>query len=115
MNRHERRKRTKLVGDVVELKFGRVVFKPGEDTSRDTCYLCGKPATAWSEMGHGFVDISGHIVLLCESCFNTEEQDKAIIRKYFNAPDMKISEGGTIDDLHEIEQAFAERGDKPTN
>jgi hypothetical protein len=33
MNRRERRRRTKL-GDIVEIKFGRVVFdiKPGEDT-----------------------------------------------------------------------------------
>jgi hypothetical protein len=33
MNRRERRRRTKL-GDIVETKFGRVVFdiKPGEDT-----------------------------------------------------------------------------------
>jgi hypothetical protein len=48
MNRRERRRRTKL-GDIVETKFGRVVFdiKPGEDTSRDICYVCSKPATAW--------------------------------------------------------------------
>jgi hypothetical protein len=48
MNRRERRRRTKL-GDIVETKFGRVVFdiKSGEDTSRDICYVCSKPATAW--------------------------------------------------------------------
>jgi len=48
MNRHERRRRAKL-GDIVEIKLGRVVFdiKPGDDVSRDICFVCGKPATAW--------------------------------------------------------------------
>jgi hypothetical protein len=100
MNRRERRRRTKL-GDIVEIKFGRVVFdiKPGEDTSRDICYVCSKPATAWlvpeggagpipeGSMAHGFAAISGEIALLCEACFNAEEQTSgAIIRKYWNAP-----------------------------
>jgi hypothetical protein len=37
MNRRERRRRAKL-GDIVETKFGRVVFdiKPGEDTRADS-------------------------------------------------------------------------------
>ena len=48
MNRRKRRSAAKL-DDIVEIKLGRVVFdiKPGEDTSRDICYVCGKPATAW--------------------------------------------------------------------
>jgi hypothetical protein len=123
MNRHERRRRAKL-GDLVEIKFGRVVFdiKPGDDVSRDICYVCGKPATAWPSasarwrMAHGFADINGQIVLLCESCFNTDSN--AIIRKYLNAPDMKISEGGTydnIDEVREIADAIKERDDKPAN
>jgi hypothetical protein len=70
-------------------------------------------------MAHGLADIDGQIVLLCEGCFNTEERSgNTIIRKYLNAPDMQISEGGTyegINELREIGQAFADRGDKPTN
>ena len=66
MNRRERRRAAKL-GDIVEIKLGRVVFdiKPGE-----------------------------------------------------NAPDMKISEGGTyndVDEIREIADAIKERGDKSTN
>jgi hypothetical protein len=120
MNRHERRRRAKL-GDIVEIKFGRVVFdiKPGEDTSRDVCYVCGKPATAWPECGvmaHGFASINGQIVLLCEGCFN--EDSNAIARKYLNAPDMKVTEGGTYEDINEIREiadAIKERDGKPTN
>jgi hypothetical protein len=125
MNRHERRKRTKL-GDIVEIKFGRVVFdiKPGEDVSRDICYACGKPATAWPECGvmaHGFATINEEKpVLLCEGCFAAEGEKTsgAIIRKYWNAPDMKISEGGTyndIDEIREIADAIKEQDGKPIN
>ena len=120
-----RRKAAKL-GDIVEIKLGRVVFdiKPGDDVSRDICFVCGNPATAWSYpqrggMAHGFASINGQIELLCEDCFNTEEKTSgAIIRKYLNAPNMEISEGGTyddIDELREIADAIKERGDKPTN
>jgi len=131
MNRRERRRAAKL-GDIVEIKFGRVVFdiKPGEDTSRDVCFVCGKPATAWlvpeagagpipeGSMAHGFASINGQIVLLCEECFNTEKISNAIMRKYLNAPNMEISEGGTyenIDEIREIADAIKERDDKPTN
>jgi hypothetical protein len=68
---------------------------------------------------HGFASVNGQIVLLCEDCFNTEEKTSgAIIRKYWNAPDIKISEGGTYDDIDEIREiadAIKERDDKPTN
>jgi|SRR5215467_5972483 len=125
MNRHERRRRAKL-GDVVEIKLGRVVFdiKPGDDVSRDICYVCSKPATAWAYpqrggTAHGFASVNGRFVLLCEDCFNTEEKTSgAIIRKYLNAPNMEISEGGTyedIDEIREIAEAIKERDDKPTN
>jgi len=74
MNGRERRRAAKL-GDIVEIKFGRVVFhiKPGEDTRRDICFVCGKPATAWAfpergGMAHGFASISGQIVLLNRLC-----------------------------------------------
>jgi hypothetical protein len=125
MNRRERRRRAKL-GDIVETKFGRVVFdiKPGEDTSKDICFMCDRPATAWwyaehGGMAHGFASIDGNFLLLCEQCFAAEERSPgALVRKYLNAPDMKISEGGTYDDIDEIRQiadAIKDRGDKPTN
>jgi hypothetical protein len=123
MNRRERRRTAKL-GDIVEIKFGRVVFdlRPGEDTSKDICFVCGNLATAWPYperdcLAHGFVSINEEKpVLLCESCFNTN--NNAIIRKYWNAPDMEVSEGGTYDNINEIREiadAIKERNDKPTN
>jgi hypothetical protein len=132
MNRHERRRRAKL-GDIVEIKLGRVVFdiKPGDDVSRDICFVCGKPATAWlipegragpipeGSMAHSFAEINAQqTVLLCEVCFNTEDQTGgAIIRKYWNAPDLKISDGGVkdVDEIREIADAIKEHSDKPTN
>ena len=54
---------------------------------------------------HGFASVNGQIVLLCEDCFNTEEKTSgAIIRKYLNAPNMEISEGGTYEDIDEIRE-----------
>jgi hypothetical protein len=120
MNRRERRRRVKL-GDIVEIKLGRVMFdiKPGEDCSRDVCYVCGKPATAWpypqqGGMAHGLAEINGQIVLLCEGCFNTEEKTgSAIIRKYWNSPDLEVSEGGGT--YEEVINAIKERNNKPIN
>jgi len=125
MNRHKRRRAAKL-GDIVKIKLGRVEFdiKPGDDVSRDICFVCRKPATAWpyprkGGLAHGLADINGSIVLLCEDCFTAEEQGSgALIRKYWNAPDLKILEGGTyeeIDEIREIADAIKERDDKPTN
>ena len=81
-------------------------------------------ATAWwyaerGGMAHGFASINGNFLLLCERCFTAEERGPgALIRKYLNAPDMKISEGGTysdIDQIRDIADAIKQRGDKPTN
>jgi hypothetical protein len=136
MNRKDRRKaaserRRVKVGDMIETKLGRVVFdiKPGDDISRDLCYICGKPATAWRHpsfgMAHGVCAIdtgdSERVVLLCEQCFTAEEKtDGAVVRKFLNAPDLKIDEGGTYEDIDEIRQIAdamkeRDRDDKPTN
>src|SRR6516164_5853167 len=115
------RRRAAKLGDIVEIKLGRVVFdiKPGDDTSRDICFVCGKPATAWpipegrvgpipeGRVARGFARINGEKpVLLCEQCFTIEDQTgEPVIRKYWNSPDLKISKGGTykdIDEIHEI-------------
>jgi|SRR6516165_3183645 hypothetical protein len=117
---------TTKVGDIVQIKLGRVVFdiKPGDDISRDICFVCGKPATAWpipeGSMAHGFVSINGEKpVLLCVQCFTTEEKTgDTIIKKFWNAPDLKISKGGiyeNIDEIREIADAIKARGDKSTN
>src|SRR5215831_17993493 len=110
MNRRERRRAAKL-GDIVECKLGRVVFdiKPGDDVSGDICFVCDKPAIAWpwpqapGGTAHGFTEINDdgrmQVVLLCETCFNTEKIEAAIIRKYWNAPDLKIDEGGTYESV----------------
>ena len=52
--------------------------------------------------------------------FTTEEQTGGlVIRKYWNAPDMKIEKGGTYESVDQLRRDIAnaskERGDKPTN
>src|SRR6516164_3999709 len=117
MNRKERRRKAKLSNYIIEeTKLGRVVFdiKPGDDTSRDICYVCGKPAIAWPSptvpggMAHGIASIKGQIVLICETCFNnTDETFKAIWRKYWNKPDIEFSEGGTYESADQIRRDIA--------
>jgi hypothetical protein len=118
MNRRERRKAAKI-GDMVEIriKIGRVVFdiKPGADTSKDICYVCGKPATAWPypERGgtaHGCADVNGQDVLLCEACFNTDDVDKFILRKYWNAPNLVIEEDETYESVEQLRRDIADAG-----
>ena len=118
------RHRAVKFGNIVEIKLGRVVFdiKPGDDVSNDICYVCDKPATAWphpswGRMAHGLAEINGQqIVLLCEACFTEEEKTgSAIIRKYWNAPDMKIEKGGAYESVDQLRRDIAaatkKRGD----
>jgi len=106
MNRRERRRAAKL-GDIGQIRLGRVVFdiKPSHDVSRDICYVCGKPATAWPHshlgMAHGVAEIeassaAGQGVLLCEVCFDTPHIDRSVIRKFLRLPGLQFEEGGEI-------------------
>jgi len=118
MNRRERRRAAKL-GSIVETKLGRVVFdiKPGDDTSGDICFVCDKPATAWpfpqrGGTAHGFAEINDdgrtQVVLLCEACFNTKKISDTIMRKYSNAPDLKITEGGGYESVDKLRADIAD-------
>ena len=120
MNRRERRRAAKL--NIAEATLGRVVFKPGADTSKDICFVCGKPATAWPYperncTAHGFVTINNEKHgLLCQMCFETEEQTgELVIRKYWNAPDMKVTKGGTYESLDQLLGDITAARAKPTN
>ena len=72
-------------------------------------------------MEHGLAEIDDGqkqtIVLLCEACF--EGGETAILRKYWNAPDLMIEKGVayySVDQLRRhIADASKERGGKPTN
>jgi len=120
MNRHQRRKAARL-GDVVEVKVGRVVFdiQPGADTSKDVCYACGGSATAWPYperdcTAHGVASINGQVVLLCERCCTAESPTELVIRKYWGSPDLKVHAGGTYESAEQLRRdiADASRGTK---
>jgi hypothetical protein len=79
--------------------------------------VCGNPARAWPYpqrecTAHGFARIDDGkkqtTVLLCEACFAAEEKIGAtILRKYLNAPDLTISEGGTYDSADQLRRDYA--------
>jgi hypothetical protein len=122
MERKLSRRRQVKVGDIVEITLGRVVFdiKPGDDVSGDICYLCGKPATAWpgpKGMAHGAVIIDGQNFLLCEQCFTIAERTghEAIIKKFWNAPDLKIEVGGTYESADQLRRDISDAAKKLKN
>ena len=114
MNRRERRRTAKL-GDVVEVKVGRVVLdvQPGADTSKDVCYVCGRPATAWPypERGcaaHGVADVNGQVVLLCEACCTADRPTELVVRRYWGSPNLKVHVGGTYESVDQLRRDIAD-------
>jgi hypothetical protein len=118
MNRKERRRiarEARAVGRIIEVKLGRVTYDASEQVN-EPCYVCGRPVTAWGPFeggtAHGIADIDDETFLLCEVCWNAElKGGSAVYRKYANAPDIKIEEGGRISD--DVLNALKERDGKP--
>jgi hypothetical protein len=80
------------------------------------CYACNKPAPDWewpngpAKLGYGFADINGQVrVPVCQTCWNSEDDADAIVRKFLNSPDLQFEEGGELDDVLDALQ------DKATN
>jgi hypothetical protein len=111
MNRRARRRAAK-VGDVLNVDFARYRTTA---TSVLTCYVCNKPAPAWTWpdglAGYGMAVIDGHLrVWLCRQCF--ENDPNGVVRTYWRFRDLKLHEGGEIDSLdtvYEIADALAEK------
>jgi hypothetical protein len=88
MNKHNKFK-------IVEIRRGRCVLREG---AKPQCYTCDLPAPAWPwpdgprSSAHGFALINdGTSVLLCEACFVADgTTTNSIVRKFLNAPDLKI-------------------------
>jgi hypothetical protein len=106
MNRHERRRAAKVgVGSVINVSIGRIITK---DDGALTCYACGRSATD-SPCGDGNALYGAAIinderpVPVCEGCF-ASENSAGVVRKYWNAPDLKFSEGGAVNSLEEVHQ-----------
>jgi hypothetical protein len=123
MNRYERRRQRALnrkygVGDVLDIKYGRVVYV--DPTVVDSCFVCGGKAGAWPypnrpegklPMAHSFAFINNEVSLpLCEGCFNSEASHKELACKVIG-DNMIIHEGGeaSSEQIHEIANALKER------
>jgi hypothetical protein len=111
MNRHERRRRAVKVGDVVDVSIGLCRTKGNETL---ICYACDGPATVISAADdttvYGFASINnGEPVPLCAACV-TSRNSIGVVRKFWGAPNLEISEGGTksIEEIHQIASALAE-------
>lgn len=72
------------------------------------CYVCGTPHKAFGivriEDGRRTTDRP-----LCEACLEAKDGG-AVIRKYWNAPDLEVEEGGKV--TTEQIQAMVEKPDK---
>ena len=122
MNRHERRKAKagRKPGFVVNISFGRCLMA-GE--SKVECFACGNEAKDWNSpggpalLGYGLAEIQegdrSEQVPICESCFSFDEAGSSIVRKWLNAPDLKITEGGeaTAEHVANIASALSEKDD----
>jgi hypothetical protein len=90
MNRHDRRAARKR-GETIFIDYGCLLERDQNYGLPVECYVC---ATAHKASGIARIDDkqSTTIVPLCEACLACRGNDVA--RKYLNAPDLEISEGG---------------------
>jgi hypothetical protein len=103
MNRHERRR-------AKSGKFKRAVvvdhgFAECRGDCGAACWICEGEAPTWPNprkpgmIGHGFIRINnGSILVLCRSCFESEERDGWILCKHWGQNSIVIERGGVITD-----------------
>ena len=103
MNRCERR-RMKHNVHLVNISWGTLLERDPNYGASVVCYVCGAPHKA-----RGLALIQDRLgttwVPLCNPCL--DDKDHRVCKKYLNAPDLEISEGGeaTTEQL----QALVER------
>jgi hypothetical protein len=116
MNRHDRRAARARAPDIIETAIGRCVMA-SENTV--TCFVCGNEAKAWpwpdgpALQGYGIARITCHCgqcngepydMPICERCHSSGDVDKAVIRKLYKAPDLKITQGGHYNSIESLKQ-----------
>lgn len=107
MNRHERRKARKLrIGEAIFIDHGTLDKRDRNFGTRVICYVCDARHLALN-----FARIRTQTdttdVPLCPACFASNDMTNDVLRKFLNAPDMTIEEGGKAT-LEQID-ALAER------
>ena len=123
MNRHERRKaKARKDGFVVNISLGRWLMA-ADSEAKVECFACGNEAKDWNWpggpalLGYGLAEIQegdrSEQVPICESCFSSDDPTSALVRKWLNAPDLEISEGGeaTAEHVANIASAMSEKDD----
>ena len=96
MNRRERRKAKKYrVGDVVLIAYGLLDGRDPNYGLPVNCYVCAAPHKA---LGVARIDRDQSItdVLICDDCLQADGGRNAVARKFMNAPDLTINEGGAV-------------------
>jgi hypothetical protein len=111
MNRKQRRAakaNAGEVGDIVNVGYGYLQERDPNCGLPVNCYACDAQHPA---SGVGVIQDRTHIthVPLCESCLHTEHGRGQVVRRYWNAPNLKIkiSEGGPV--TNEQLQAMSEK------
>lgn len=88
-NRHERR--AALKREAIFVDVGRLQQRDPNYGLPVDCYVCGTTHAA-SGLARIQDKRSTTHVPLCDACFGKDAQ---LMRKFLNAPDLKVSEGGT--------------------
>jgi hypothetical protein len=94
MNRHNRRKFKKSrVGDLVLIDYGQLLPRNQNHRQPINCYVCGATHQA---LGFARIEFrqSTTAVPLCSPCLASGERSDAVVRKFLNAPELRIDEGG---------------------
>ncbi len=96
-------------GDATYVAYGHLQERDQNYGLSVNCYVCGAPHKAFGVAR--IRDKSGTIhVPLCEACLHSDLHEQAIMRKFWNAPNLEISEGGEA--TTEQVMAAAEKQDK---
>jgi hypothetical protein len=88
----------KRSGATIHIDVGRLQQRDPNYGLRVNCYVCATP-----HAGSGLARIRdsqsiSHIhVPLCEACLADKDIDQRVLQKYWNAPDLKVREGGMWD------------------
>jgi hypothetical protein len=87
---------------VVDVAFGRGTLRKWSEVPQ--CYVCDQPAPAWPwpdgpvamACGAALINDDGPVPL-CEACFVAGRTTvNSIVRKFLNAPDLEIADGGHV-------------------
>jgi hypothetical protein len=99
MNRQQRRAAKKgksfRRGDVVQISYSNLMEGHPNLGLPVNCYICG---TSHKALGLAFIQArqGDEYVPLCEPCLTSGDKQDAVARRYMNADDLVLKEGGKV-------------------